>query len=192
MALFGRNDGLQQILEDFANISAKLDSLEKRMDDYCKQQSEINKKLAEVKTDVDAMKSEYKKALYNLSAEDNIKQDSSHQEISTENSLLAKTVFLAPPSSDGSFENFSDTEQIGKSVYILKTDDGKSGAFSMIDSSDALATAMISVSQFVKSVCRIEGDTRAYPSHITTIEKGMAVKEKEMWKMTKKALVKFE
>ena len=86
-------------------------------------------------------------------------------------------LYLSAPAADGTFTGSSPAVQEGSSVYCLTTTDGYNGSFSFIDSHDALATAMISVSQFVKSVCKVEGNTRQYPTRIVTIDQGSAVRE---------------
>lgn len=101
-------------------------------------------------------------------------------------------LFLAAPSADGSFPSVSPREQIGKSIYIMTTLDGMNGTFSIIDSNDAIATAMISISQFLKPVCKVNGSTALYPHHIITDEEGTVSKEGGMWKVVRKAIVHFE
>lgn len=101
-------------------------------------------------------------------------------------------VYLQAPSGDGVFTLFSEQEQIGKSIYLLTSTDGLNGTFILIDTPDAIATAMISVSQFVKPVCKVIGNTHQLPRHIVTEEEGVAQKEAEGWRVTRKAVVRFE
>ena len=103
-----------------------------------------------------------------------------------------KTLYLAAPSVDGSFPSVSSREQIGKSIYQLTTDDDHNGTFVILDSNDAIATAMISVSQFIKPVCKVKGSTAQYPRHIITEEEGTAAKKGGVWKVVRKAVVRFE
>ena len=103
-----------------------------------------------------------------------------------------KILYLAAPSVDGSFPSVSSREQIGKSIYQLTTDDDHNGTFVILDSNDAIATAMISVSQFIKPVCKVKGSTAQYPRHIITEEEGTAAKEGGVWKVVRKAVVRFE
>lgn len=102
------------------------------------------------------------------------------------------TYFLQAPTPDGVFIHTSDHEQIGKSIYQLTTRDGVNGSFILMDSPDAIATAMISVSQFVKPVCKVIGNTHLIPRHIVTEEEGMAQKDVDGWRVTQKAVVRFE
>jgi hypothetical protein len=103
-----------------------------------------------------------------------------------------KTLYLAAPSVDGSFPSVSSREQIGKSIYQLTTDDNRNGTFVILDTNDAIATAMISVSQFIKPVCKVKGSTAQYPRHIITEEEGTASMEGGVWKVVRKAIVRFE
>lgn len=100
--------------------------------------------------------------------------------------------YLATPTIDGCFTEVSAREEVGKSLYLLTTTDGINGCFILLDTPDAIATAMISVSQFIKPVCKVVGNIQAYPNHIITEEEGNAVLENCVWKVVKKAVVKFE
>lgn len=102
------------------------------------------------------------------------------------------TFFLPSPTSDGTFLSASPEEEIGKSIYLLTTEDGEHGTFELLQSSDAMATAAISVSQFLKPVCRINGDTHHMPDRIENVEKGEAQKKDGMWVVTKKAVISFQ
>ena len=101
-------------------------------------------------------------------------------------------LYLAAPNPDGTFSQASSMEQIGKSIYQLTTADGQNGTFILLDTPDAIATAMISVSQFVKPACKISGNTAIQPRHIITEEEGAASREGTGWKITRKAVVRFE
>ncbi|MBR7086533.1 MAG: hypothetical protein IKI47_03185, partial [Prevotella sp.] len=76
--------------------------------------------------------------------------------------------------------------------YQLTTTDGQNGTFILLDTPDAIATAMISVSQFVKPACKVSGNTALQPRHIITEEEGVASREGTGWKITRKAVVHFE
>ena len=100
--------------------------------------------------------------------------------------------YLAAPSADGTFARFSSRLQIGKTIYVLKTNDGVNGTFILYDSPDAIATAMLSVSQFIKPACKVNGSVAQYPRHIVTEEEGIAIFEDGVWKVVRKAIVRFE
>lgn len=101
-------------------------------------------------------------------------------------------LYLSAPTPDGIFTEALLTEQVGKSIYQLTTTDGVNGHFVMLSTSDAIATAMLSVSQMVKPVCRIVGNTAAMPHSVATVEDGKAVFVEGQWRMTHKAIVRFE
>ncbi len=103
-----------------------------------------------------------------------------------------QSIYLAAPHPDGSFAKYSPEEQVGKSIYQLTTEDGINGCFIMLDSREAIGTAMISVSQFIKPVCKVMGPSNSNPRHILTLEEGMATKVGNVWKVTRKAVVRFE
>ena len=107
-------------------------------------------------------------------------------------SHATEILYLEAPTPDGTFSQASAMEQIGKSIYQLTTTDGQNGTFILLDTPDAIATAMISVSQFVKPACKISGNTAIQPRHIITEEEGAASREGTGWKITRKAVVRFE
>ncbi len=99
--------------------------------------------------------------------------------------------FFSMPTADGAFAESTAQEQVGKSIYRMTTVDGRTGRFTMLSTPDAIATAMISVSQFVKPVCRIEGNTRRQPQHIDTLDEGLVQFEAGVWRVVRKATVQF-
>ena len=113
-----------------------------------------------------------------------------HSTLHTPHSM--EILYLAAPNPDGTFSQVSSMEQIGKSIYQLTTTDGQNGTFILLDTPDAIATAMISVSQFVQPACKISGNTAIQPRHIITEEEGAASREGTGWKITRKAVVRFE
>ena len=116
-------------------------------------------------------------------------------EASTDDKKLqvsADTFYLPAPTVDGQFMEYSHSEQVGKSIYQLRTEDGINGQFIMLTTPDAIATAMISISQFVKPACRIEGKTHQLPRQIETLEEGMAQKDGNVWRVVRKAKVLFQ
>lgn len=113
------------------------------------------------------------------------------EKCTTENHSL-KQLYMDAPTNDGIFTSTSEHEEIGKSLYVLTTKDYVNGSFILLDSPDVIATAMISISQLIKPVCKIIGNVNAYPKHIVTKEEGIAVNEDGVWKVTKKAVVRFE
>ena len=124
-------------------------------------------------------------------------EDTPHSTLHTPHSTLHEShsteiFYLAAPTPDGTFSQASAMEQIGKSIYQLTTTDGQNGTFILLDTPDAIATAMISVSQFVKPACKISGNTAIQPRHIITEEEGAASREGTGWKITRKADVRFE
>lgn len=100
--------------------------------------------------------------------------------------------YLPAPTPDGVFEEASASKQVGKSIYLLKTKDQENGTFSILEDKDSIATAMISVSQFIKPVCHIEGDTHRYPQRVTTLEEGVVRREGNSWHLVAKAKLLFE
>lgn len=102
------------------------------------------------------------------------------------------TIYLGAPTPEGVFEEYADEQQAGKSIYQLSTRDGRNGTFIMLQTPEALATANISVSQFIKPVCKIMGNSRIMPRRIDTVEEGKVMKDGAVWRLLRKAVVAFE
>lgn len=95
------------------------------------------------------------------------------------------------PTAEGVFPESTPQEEVGKSIYQMRTEDGVNGHFVMLSTPDAIATAMISVSQFVKPVCRIEGNTHRQPQRIETLDEGVVKCDEGVWRVVSKATVRF-
>lgn len=101
------------------------------------------------------------------------------------------TWFFSMPTAEGVFPESTPQEEVGKSIYQMRTEDGVNGHFVMLSTPDAIATAMISVSQFVKPVCRIEGNTHRQPQCIETLDEGVVKCDEGVWRVVAKATVRF-
>lgn len=104
----------------------------------------------------------------------------------------ANKLYLDAPLQDGSFSTFSSEEHVGKSLYVLETQDSKTGTFRVLESNDALATLLISTSQFVKPVCKLVDSKVRMPQRIVTVKEGQAIFVDGVWKTTQKAVVRLE
>ena len=102
-----------------------------------------------------------------------------------------RTLYFSAPTPSGEFCDASATEVPGTSIYRLVTPDGVNGRFAMLNTTDAVATASISVSQFVKPACKIKAPFGGIPRRVTVHEEGTATMKDGVWKVTKKALVEF-
>jgi hypothetical protein len=105
---------------------------------------------------------------------------------------VVQTFYLSAPSHDGVFTDVSPTVKIGKSIYQMTVNDDETGTFVLINTPDSIATAMISVSQLIKPVCKVIGNIPSNPHSIITQEEGVVSKDGEVWKVTRKAVVKIE
>ena len=91
---------------------------------------------------------------------------------------------------DGVFSNGTEEIEVGKSLYMLKTTDGQNATFTILNTPEAIATALISLSQMVKPVCKII-NTVTNPLEIVTEGPGTAVREGDTWKMVTKSVVRL-
>ena len=117
--------------------------------------------------------------------------DSNRRDFQSETEKEPLTQYLPPPSPDGVFHETFSQPRVGKTVYQMTTVDGNNGTFIFYDNRDALATAMISISQIVKTVCRVENNKNA-PRNIVNVKEGQVVREGNSWRVVEKATVRFE
>ena len=101
-------------------------------------------------------------------------------------------LFFSAPTPGGEFSMPTDTEQAGSSIYRLVTEDGANGRFTMLNTPDAVATASISVSQFVKPACKVLSPLKGIPRSVRIIQEGTATCTAGVWKVTRKAQIEFE
>ncbi len=117
--------------------------------------------------------------------------DSNMRDFLSETEKEPLTQYLPPPSPDGVFHETFPQPRVGKTVYQMTTVDGNNGTFIFYDNRDALATAMLSISQIVKTVCRVENNKNA-PRNIVNVKEGQVVREGNSWRVVEKATVRFE
>ena len=191
---------------DLDELFQRLEHLERKCRRMDGRIAELEEQLAQIdvkKTNFDAQNAENSTSEALSVAETEVESVGIHIEETPHSSLLTphsslheshstEILYLAAPTPDGTFSQASAMEQIGKSIYQLTTTDGQNGTFILLDTPDAIATAMISVSQFVKPACKISGNTAIQPRHIITEEEGAASREGTGWKITRKAVVRFE
>lgn len=113
------------------------------------------------------------------------------EETSVETVPQAQTLYLSAPNADGTFSSCSPQEDVGTSLFVLHSEDGRTGTFAFLNTSDALATALISITQFLKPVCKIQGKATFMPRSIATEQEGGAFLDGTTWTMTQKAVVRF-
>lgn len=177
------------------------------MQQLCEQQAEQLERLAgelaalkRKMVKMEARMAEMDQWMAKMSAQDTIASTkearqvagSTNEPASVAISPATQRFYLAAPTPDGCFTDISTVEQAGKSLYVLTVKEGMTGMYSMIANDEAMATAMISISQFVKSACKVIGDTHKPPRRIITVEEGCVTRESDVWRITRKAVVRFE
>lgn len=181
--MFGNNTKnsitLEQLEEILAPLAERIELLEKEVRKQTERVGMLEQQLANATIT--------EPVLYDEVADVVLEKNSSSASLESPTS----TYYLPAPTPDGLFLEDSRSEQVGKSIYQLRTEDGVNGQFIMLSTPDAIATATISVSQFVKPVCRIEGNIHQLPRQIETIEEGVAQKDGSVWKVVRKAKVLF-
>lgn len=169
-------DRIQELERHLIQLNKRVESLEQQIEAHSSHPIEISTD-KEMKETVAAQASIVNSAPTDMQTEGKAPQH--------------RILFMTAPNDEGVFTGSSETEQVGKSIYQLSTTDGVHGTFIMLDTPDAIATAMISVSQFVKTACKVQGNLSPYPQQIQTLEEGTAVLENDSWRITNKAIVKF-
>ncbi|MGI6242015.1 MAG: hypothetical protein ACOYJK_00525 [Prevotella sp.] len=195
--MFGNNKNMvsqEQLDELLAPIIARIDKLETASKQQARQIAELERQLNEVQQGASGIGN----ALAHpdgTTDEDAVSVGVTLQmPVNSEAhpSPDTKTLFFPAPSPDGTFMEGSLSEQVGKSIYQLQTEDDINGKFVMLSTPDAIATAMISVSQFVKPACKVDGNTHQPPKHIENIEEGIAKRDGTVWRVVRKARVAFQ
>lgn len=154
----------------------------------------LSKRIGALETEVRLLKEQMRKDDERQEAESGLSDDNTSPKGAEHDEAADSptTIYLPAPSSDGTFSEYSEEIQIGKSIYMLETETKERGMFSVIESKDAIATAIISTTQFLKPACKIASSTNGIPNHIITLEKGIAVFDGEKWKVEQKAIIKLD
>ena len=193
MKLFSKNESPEaltpQPVEDVA-ARAAIQSLEQRIAQLEAQIAQLESKIDEAKANANA-NSQLSPFNSQLSPDSTL-STTLHSPLNTLHSTRPRQYYLSAPTPEGIFTEFSEEERVGSSVYLLTTDDGINGTFRMLNTPDALATLAISISQFVKPVCKIIGAVTIQPRHVAVHMPGSAVFEDGVWRTTVKAQVQFE
>lgn len=100
------------------------------------------------------------------------------------------SIIFFPVPVDGVFSGGTDEIETGKSLYMLKTTDGETGTFTILNTPEAIGTALISLSEMVKPVCKII-NTVVNPLEIVTEGPGKAVREGDNWRVVSKSTVRL-
>ena len=101
-----------------------------------------------------------------------------------------QSIMFFPVPVDGVFANGTEEIEVGKSLYMLRTTDGENATFTILNTPEAIATALISLTQMVKPVCKILNSV-PNPLEIVTEGPGTAVREGDTWKMVTKSVVRL-
>ncbi|MCQ2112461.1 MAG: hypothetical protein MJY95_03860 [Bacteroidaceae bacterium] len=99
-------------------------------------------------------------------------------------------ILFFPVPVEGVFANGTEEIEMGKSLYMLKTTDGENGTFTILNTPEAIGTALISLSEMVKPVCKILNTVDA-PLEIVTEAPGQAVREGNSWRVVSKSVVRL-
>ena len=190
MKLFSKNESPEaltpQPVED-VEARAAIQSLEQRIAQLEAQIAQLESKIDEAKANANA-NSQLSPFNSQLSPDSTL-STTLHSPLNTLHSTRPRQYYLSAPTPEGIFTEFSEEERVGSSVYLLTTDDGINGTFRMLNTPDALATLAISISQFVKPVCKIIGAVTIQPRHVAVHMPGSAVFEDGVWRTTVKAQV---
>lgn len=100
------------------------------------------------------------------------------------------SIVFFPVPVEGVFANGTEEIEVGKSLYMLKTTDGENGTFTILNTPEAIGTALISLSEMVKPVCKILNTVDA-PLEIVTEAPGQAVREGNSWRVVSKSVVRL-
>jgi len=204
MKLFGKNESPEpltpQPIED-VEARAAIQALEQRIAQLEAHITQLESKIDEAKANANANDNANDNANVNDNGNGNstlstlnspLPTDSQLSPFNSQLSPSPRQYYLSAPTPEGIFTEFSEEERVGSSVYLLTTDDGINGTFRMLNTPDALATLAISISQFVKPVCKIIGAVTIQPRHVAVHMPGSAVFEDGVWRTTVKAQVQFE
>ena len=99
--------------------------------------------------------------------------------------------YAGAPTTDGLFPALTTDERVGESIYRFTLLTEQTAHFELLPTPDAIATATISLSQFVKPACKIDSNPTNQPRHVANLAPGTAVLTPDGWRVSEKAHVSF-
>lgn len=98
--------------------------------------------------------------------------------------------YFSGVTSDGRFKGMTQQREISESIYALKTHDGMTGEFVLINDASASPIALRSVSRLIEPACSIPNlPTISHPTGYKTNEIGNAIYSGGEWRVTGKAVI---
>lgn len=168
-------------------IESSLKQLITRFAEMERSEEKIGKQLYDIQQEISLLRQDQLRGSVDRGGE-------GHMEVpplKSDDGKTCQTFYLGAPNNDGVFTVCDKQPQIGTSLYRLQTEDGLNGQFFFLDTDDAVSTAMLSISQFVKPACRIDGHSRSVPNAVRTVSPGTATYINGNWTVRVKALVSF-
>ena len=89
------------------------------------------------------------------------------------------------------FPNSTAVYTPGKTLYEIDTTDGVSGTIRFVDRKESIAIARRNLTQFVESVCLVQGAVPNNISGIRTIRPGRVTAVGSSWRLDEKAIVEY-
>lgn len=178
------DEALQPLKEELAELKKKNERLEGSIKDLKQEIKRLNQRL-----DMLSRQKEQNQWLKAEGAQAASPSDSADPHVNSR--VSSRQLYLSTPTPDGFFAEAYEQKREGKSIYHLETKDGQNATFRILDTPDALATALISISQFVKPACKVNGQVAGMPRGVETEQEGQAVCEQGGWRVTRKAVIRF-
>ncbi len=187
--MFGNSSQLQELIDALQERVSLLEEQVERLTSLVEQQRQA---VGGLDTRLDELSSRSAKTGEDAAAQPGGESVEEHAgDAAPQGSAHGQTLYFGPPHGDGLMGEASTTIREGDSIYQLTTTDECHGTFAVIPTADSLATALISVSQFVKPVCRVVGTVSAQASRLETLHEGAAELRDGSWLVTRKAEVRF-
>lgn len=179
----------QQNTEQQANALARIEELEQQMSAMSKEIEDLKTTISTLLDKVDAL-SVNKKTEVAASDDLTAKGISAFDAQQMPPASTEQVLYFSAPTLSGEFVTPSLAER-SETIYKLTTSDDVNGQFVLLNTPDAIATANISISQFVKPACKVLSTAGGAARTVEIKEEGTAVKTGDAWKVTKKAIIEF-
>lgn len=104
-----------------------------------------------------------------------------------------KTLYLTRPDGNDCFTRAAQEFELGNSIFVLTTTDGKHGKYKVIDDRNVHRLALMMPSENLTPVCKGNNiQLSAGKTRIVTDREGEAVLENGVWHVTVKAVIHYE
>ena len=206
---FDSTEDIKKVNTSLKQINGKIDSLpkdfKKQISDFKEDIEKVNTSLEQINGKIDSLPENFKKDIEKINtSSEQIKQDQKNpsnkdsEEVTTStNSNIKEKFFVYPPYKNGIFKNEKlkyTASETPYELYIYTEPDSKNndGEFEFVNDKESYSCFINTFDKCIKPICEETNIRDQSTNIIITTQRGKIRKEGNIWKVTKKAKIRYE